>query len=230
MRFVLASSSPRRRELLESLGLEFETMKPDIDETQREDESPLDYVRRLSAEKAGAVTARLAAELREQDALVIAADTIVLAADTMGVGGEPEHEVLLGKPETAQQAREMLRLLREYPHTVYTAFRVVKLSPQPDNEYSMEYIDELVATRVTMRDYTDDEIEAYIDSGDPFDKAGSYAIQNEAFHPVAAIDGCYTNVVGLPLCAVKRVLATFNVYGLGVTDGCDCPLYIGDNP
>lgn len=226
MRFVLASSSPRRKELIESLGIKFETIKPEIDETQRDGENPLDYVQRLSAEKAGAVTARLVSELHERDALVIAADTIVLAADTIGVGGEPEHEVLLGKPETAGQARSILRLLRQYPHRVLTAFRVVKLAPQPDDEYTLEFIDDLVETRVTMRDYTDDEIEAYIASGDPFDKAGSYAIQNPIFHPVAQINGCYTNVVGLPLCAVKRALARFNVYGLGVSEDCDCPLYV----
>lgn len=225
MRFVLASSSPRRRELLESLGLIFETIKPDIDETEHEGEPPLDYVRRLSAEKAGAVAARLVSEAHERDALVIAADTIVLAADTIGVEGEPEHEMLLGKPQSAEEARWMLRKLREYPHTVYTAFRVVKISPLPEDEYTMEYVDDLVATRVMMRDYTDDEIEAYIASGDPFDKAGSYAIQNEAFHPVAEIDGCYTNVVGLPLCAVKRALAKFGVYGLGASETCDCTTY-----
>jgi septum formation protein len=227
MRFVLASSSPRRRELIASLGLPFETMKPDIDETEREGESPLDYVRRLSAEKAGVVAARLISEADERDALVIAADTIVLAADTIGVGGEPEHQILLGKPQNADEARWMLQKLRDYPHSVYTAFRVVKISPLPDEEYTMEFVDDLIATRVVMRDYTDEEIEAYIRSGDPFDKAGSYAIQNEAFHPVAEIDGCYNNVVGLPLCAVKRALAKLGVYGFGVSEGCDCLSYKG---
>jgi MAF protein len=231
MRFVLASSSPRRKELLESLGIEFETLKPEIDERQLEGEDPVAYAQRLSAEKAGAVAARLIATgiPDDHDALVIAADTIVLAADTIGVGGEPDHLVLLGKPETDQQARNMLTLLREYPHTVYTAFRVTRISPSPmgDGEgVLLSFVDDVVATHVTMRDYTDDEMEAYISSRDPFDKAGSYAIQNEAFHPVAEIDGCYTNVVGLPLCAVKRALAKFNLYGFGVTDGCDCPPYV----
>lgn len=226
MLFILASSSPRRRELIASLGLTFEIIKPEIDETIHPDESPLDYVQRLSADKVAAVAAKL--HDRGSDALILAADTIVLAADTIGVteGVDAASRVILGKPANAAEARAMLRRLREVSHTVYTAFRLAKLDITADPENTlMQYVDDLVATRVMMRDYTDDELEAYIATGDPFDKAGSYAIQHEDFRPVAAIDGCYNNVVGLPLCAVKRALAQFGRYGFGVADGCDCPPY-----
>ncbi|HEX2618618.1 MAG TPA: Maf family protein, partial [Phototrophicaceae bacterium] len=204
MRFVLASSSPRRREMIASLGINFEIIKPEIDETIHPGEDPLIYVQRLSREKAAAVIVRLEEQSQVADAVVLAADTIVLtlAADTIGV--DADNQAMLGKPADANEARSMLKRLREVPHTVYTAFRLAKWQP---NQATPTFIDDLVGTRVTMRTYTDDEIESYIASGDPFDKAGSYAIQNPDFYPVAAIEGCYNNVVGLPLCAVKRALS-----------------------
>lgn len=234
--FVLASSSPRRREMIGSLGIDFEIVKPEIDESIHDGENPIEYVKRISAEKAAAVAAKL--QSQPGDSLVLAADTIVLAADTIGVqqrdsegDGEGDHDeshyIVLGKPKDAQEAREMLYRLRERPHMVYTAFRLLKIDNDTGDlgSYTMQFVDDLVGTEVTMRDYSDEEIEAYIASGDPFDKAGSYAIQNEVFRPVMKIDGCYNNVVGLPLCAVKRALASFGWYGFGVTDGCDCPPY-----
>ncbi|MBC8099093.1 MAG: Maf family protein, partial [Armatimonadetes bacterium] len=157
------------------------------------------------------------------------ADTIVLSADTIGVQQDQyePNNIILSKPADAHEAFQMLRRLRERPHTVYTAFRLLKIAEDRPNELAhMTYIDHLEATEVTMRDYTDDEIEAYIASGDPFDKAGGYAIQNRAFRPVLQIDGCYNNVVGLPLCAVKRALNEYGVWGLGASDVCDCPRYI----
>ena len=193
--FILASSSPRRRELLASLGIDFTIVKPQVDETRRDGEDLIVYVQRLSQEKAEAV-----AEKVSSPAAILAADTIViLAADTIGIesGGE-----LLEKPVDADDARRMLRRLRGRPHTVCTAITLLKLDDQPQR------VSETVFTTVTMRDYDDDEIEAYIASGDPFDKAGSYAIQNEDFHPVEHIDGSYTNVVGLPVEAVQRALKT----------------------
>jgi septum formation protein len=193
--FILASSSPRRRELLASLGVDFTVVKPQIDETRRNGEDLIAYVQRLSQEKADAV-----AEKVSSPAAILAADTIViLAADTIGIetGGE-----LLEKPVDADDARRMLRRLRGRPHAVCTAITLLRLDDKPQR------VSETVFTTVTMRDYDDDEIEAYIASGDPFDKAGSYAIQNEDFHPVAHIDGSYTNVVGLPVEAVERALKT----------------------
>jgi septum formation protein len=195
MQFVLASGSPRRRELLTSLGIEFTVIKSDIDETQRPGEAPFDYVRRLSIEKARAV-----AEKVTSPAVVLAADTVViLAADTIGVmDGE-----ILGKPADPDDARAMLQRVRNRAHTVCTALTLLSVNgAQPS-----EPLTRLTTTEVTMRDYTDAEIDAYIATGDPFDKAGSYAIQHEGFHPVACIDGSYTNVVGLPMETLKHMLA-----------------------
>jgi MAF protein len=195
---ILASSSPRRRELLASVGLQFTILKPDIDESQHPGEAPLDYVRRLSQEKAADVAARLSSP-----AAVLAADTVViLAADTLGVDYEGE---ILGKPVDADDAREMLQRLRGRVHQVYTA---ITLRVQPvDGDSPATSRTSLTRTDVTMRDYSDSEIEAYIATGDPFDKAGSYAIQHEGFHPVERIDGSYSNVVGLPLETLQMMLA-----------------------
>ncbi len=194
MRLILASSSPRRRQLLSRLGVEFDIIKPAIDETRRADEAPLDYARRLSREKAEAV----AAALDTAPALILSADTIVvLAADA---AGRDEAGQLLEKPRDAADARRMLWALRARAHQVITAITLKGMGP-PERVITRH-----VLTTVTMRDYSDAEIAAYIDSGDPFDKAGAYAIQNEAFHPVARIDGSYSNVVGLPLDEVKAAL------------------------
>ncbi len=188
MRFILASSSPRRQELLCQLGLRFEIIKPEIDETQRAGEDPLAYVERLSQQKAAAVAHKLGAS-SAAPALIIAADTIVLAAGA-----------LLGKPVAADDARQMLRSLRGRPHEVITAFTLYQQAAPPRR------ITRHARTIVHMREYSDAEIEAYIATGDPFDKAGGYAIQNEAFHPVAHIEGSYSNVVGLPLAALQAAL------------------------
>ena len=192
MQFILASGSPRRRELLASLGIDFQVIKSDIDETQQADENPYDYVRRLSIEKAEAVAARLS-----EPALVLAADTVViLAADTIGV---TESGDVLGKPVNADDARVMLRRLRGRDHVVCTAITLFQLD-------SRQILTELTRTTVTIRDYSEAEVDAYIATGDPFDKAGGYAIQHEGFHPVAQIDGSYSNVVGLPLETLKPML------------------------
>lgn len=204
-RFILASGSPRRRALIASLGITFDVLKSDIDETQHPGEAPLVYARRLCQQKAAAVMTQLAARV------ILAADTIVILA-TSGADGP-----LLGKPENAAEARDMLRRLRNRPHQVCTAFTV--LCTGADSQQ----ITHVEQTTVHMRAYSDDEIEAYIASGDPFDKAGGYAIQHQGFNPVARIDGCYNNVVGLPLCAVKRALTDIGWPGLNPAPGCDCP-------
>ncbi|MDX1994126.1 MAG: Maf family protein [bacterium] len=226
-RFILASGSPRRRKLIASLGIDFEVIKPDIDEEQRTGESNLAYVTRLCQEKAQAVLNRLEAGTT---AAVLAADTIVvLAADTIGVlpgdrpVGIPTTDLtriqlsgqLLGKPRDAADARAMLHRLRNRAHTVCTAFTLQNTAPVRITHY--------VTTAVHMRDYTDAEIEAYIATGDPFDKAGSYAIQHPGFAPVARIEGCYNNVIGLPLCEVKRALAAIGWPAITTPEGCDCP-------
>jgi septum formation protein len=195
-RLILASGSPRRRELLASLGVEFTVIKSDIDETQHPGEPPYDYVRRLSLEKAAAV----AAKLESAADVVLAADTVViLAADTLGV---TESGEILGKPADADEARAILRRLRGRSHVVCTALTV---------RASDHTLTELTRTVVWMRDYTDAEIDAYIATGDPFDKAGAYAIQHETFRPVARIEGSYTNVVGLPLETLRPMLASVGI-------------------
>lgn len=195
MRFILASSSPRRREILGSMIENFEIIKPDIDETQHEGEAPLVYVQRLAQEKAQAVAQQIGG-----NAAILAADTVViLAADTIGIAHDGE---ILGKPADASEATAMLQRLRNRPHLVCTAFTLLV----GEKEHH-----EIVSTTVYMRDYSEDEIAAYIATGDPFDKAGSYAIQHEAFHPVQRIEGSYTNVVGLPAEELRAALLNFAI-------------------
>ncbi len=197
--FILASSSPRRRELLASLGFPFRIVKPAVDETQRPGEPPLDYVRRLSREKALDVVARM-----NETAAVLAADTVViLGADTLGID---ESGDILGKPADVAEARAMLRRLRGRVHCVCTALTLVQVD-DAGARAGDQPVTRVTCTDVTMRAYTDDEIEAYIATGDPFDKAGSYAIQHPVFNPVAKIEGSYTNVVGLPLETLREMLA-----------------------
>ncbi len=152
--FILASGSPRRRELLSSLGIAFTVIKPDIDETIRAGEDPVAYVRRLSQEKAYAVAQRLT-----EPSAVLAADTTVI------FDGE-----ILGKPATPGEARDMLTRLRNTAHTVCTALTLLH-TDDPARART-----EHTCTTVVMRPYSDAEIEAYIATGDPFDKAGGYAI------------------------------------------------------
>jgi nucleoside triphosphate pyrophosphatase len=219
-RFILASGSPRRRELLASLGIKFTVIKPNRDEKRNEGEAPLAYVSRVSYDKAMTVASDMVAP-----AVVLAADTIVvLSADTIGVtpGGD-----ILGKPADADDARRMLKMLRGQRHTVITAFTLVNIEKQGVKDHSYS-ISDTVLTTVRMRDYTDAEIDAYVATGDPLDKAGAYAIQNAQFHPVESLAGCYNNVVGLPLCALRWALSEIKWPGIkppAPPTSCDCPKY-----
>jgi len=183
---ILASNSPRRRQLLGLADLEFQVIVADVDESLRPNESPADYVLRLAETKARAVRAD--------------ADQIVLAADTTVVNGTE----ILGKPKDKDEAFAMLTRLRDHTHQVYTG---VALLRQSDGLL----LKELSVTDVPMRDYSDEEINAYIQTGDPLDKAGAYAIQHPQFHPVASISGCYASVMGLPMCHVVRMLNKLNI-------------------
>jgi septum formation protein len=176
---ILASSSPRRRELLKRLGVDYKPFRPDVDERAQAGETPLQTQHRITLEKARAPAAR-------EDEIVIAADTTVL------LDGE-----MLNKPADADEAWTMLRKLRGRTHEVQSCI-VIK---QGEHETM-----EIVSSLVTMRNYSDEEIAAYIASGDPFDKAGSYAVQHPLFQPVQEIRGCPLNVVGLPLCRLRAHL------------------------
>jgi len=186
---VLASGSPRRRELMALLGLDYQVMAADVDERAGPAEAPADLAARLSRAKALAVAGSAAR------GVIIAADTIVVL-----------DGAILGKPADPDEARRMLRALRGRPHLVLTAIALVR---RPDGET----LSELVETAVEMRPYRDEEIEAYIASGDPLDKAGAYAIQHSGFSPVTRIEGCYANVVGFPLCHIYRALRRLGADG-----------------
>uniref|UniRef100_A0A7V5CST2 dTTP/UTP pyrophosphatase n=1 Tax=Acidobacterium capsulatum TaxID=33075 RepID=A0A7V5CST2_9BACT len=179
---VLASASPRRRELLAQAGYEFSTAVAGIDESAREGENPIAYVTRLAREKAVAAQAAQPA-----GAVVLGADTTVVA---------PTGE-MLGKPEDDQDAARMLRLLAGATHTVITG---VALLQGGHVETAAE------VTYVTMRTLSEAEIASYIQTGEPRDKAGAYAIQGYAARWIPRIHGCYFNVVGLPLALVTAML------------------------
>jgi len=190
--FILASGSPRRRELLNLLKLPFIVIKPDdnlADETPHPDELPSDLVARLSLKKAQAVTVQLPKHLKslENRLVIIAADTVVAI----------ENQIL-GKPVHAAEATAMLQELRQARvHQVYSGLTVASISA-PDFELQ-QTITRVYESRVWMRPYTDAEIKTYVAGGDPLDKAGAYAIQNSNFAPVERLDGCFASVMGLPL-------------------------------
>lgn len=198
LRIVLASGSPRRRELVGLLGLPFDTTSADVDETPHPGEHPAAMVTRLSQEKARSV--RAAIQPSNHPTILVSADT------TVSLDGHA-----LGKPANSAEARSMLARLRGRSHRVLTAITLIDTA-------SGEHVTDLAATDVPMRDYTDDEIDAYIATGDSFDKAGGYAIQHDGFNPVSNLRGCYANVVGLPLCHLTRSLRA-----LGIEPPADVP-------
>jgi len=189
---ILASQSPRRRELLRLLGLPFQVAASDVREIPMAEETPAELATRLSRAKARAVQLN-----GRRNALVIACDTVVALPDG------PAETRILGKPRDAAGAEAMLRRLRGRYHVVYSAATMW--------EAGRGAATDLVKTELTMRRYSDDEIEAYVATGDPMDKAGAYAIQHQGFQPVADLEGCYANVMGLPLCHVARRLRRWGV-------------------
>ena len=178
LRLCLASASPRRRELLRALRVEFICRPADVDETPHPGEPPADYVDRLARAKAEAQA--------DRGELVLAADTTVVIEDR-----------ILGKPRDAADARDMLRLLSGSEHVVLTG---VALCAEGRNTWS-----KVVASRVEIAPMTTTEIDWYLTTGEPFDKAGGYAIQGYGALYVNRVHGNYTNVVGLPLPAVYRL-------------------------
>ena len=194
---VLASGSPRRRQLLSLAGWQFSVAAADVDESEYPNESPSDYVLRLAETKARATQAD--------------ADQIILAADTTVVDGM----YILGKPKDSAEASAMLARLRGHTHQVYTGIALLRLSDGL-------LLKDLCVTDVPMRDYSDEEINAYVETGDPLDKAGAYAIQHPQFHPVANLDGCYASVMGLPMCHVILLLRKMDIQpNADVFSGCE---------
>jgi predicted house-cleaning NTP pyrophosphatase (Maf/HAM1 superfamily) len=231
---ILASNSPRRRELLALGGWMFHTRPADVDESQRPGEAPGDYVLRLAESKA-----RACAESAHPDLVIVAADTAVVIGKAIPDTAFPTSEMrgkqpltpalraeekenfgelagvkatrqlpkprfgespaILGKPKDMAEAVEMLKALRGHAHQVYTGITILRLADG-------KLVTDLCITDVPMRAYREDEIEAYVATGDPLDKAGAYAIQNAVFHPVEAMHGCYASVMGLPLCHLTRSL------------------------
>ena len=187
---VLASSSPRRQELLRGLGLEFTVVPADVDESRRRDEKALDYVERVARDKAMAVVAKLGTSA--------AGNLVVLAADTtVDVDGE-----ILGKPADEADARRMLRLLSGRTHQVHTAvvaWRIVGLR------------EATVTTDVTFVDLDEQTIDWYIATGEHRDKAGAYGMQGAAGALVERIEGSPTNVIGLPLAETVALLRACGV-------------------
>ncbi|MGH9586937.1 MAG: Maf family protein [Acidobacteriaceae bacterium] len=186
---VLASASPRRRELLTQAGFQFTVMPASIDEDLRRGENAVAYVTRLAREKAAAVFGQIDSP---ESAVVLGADTTVVA---------PNGEIL-GKPSDAADAARMLRLVSGATHQVITGVAVASAS-------GVETAAEV--THVTVLTLSDEEIAAYIATGEPMDKAGAYAIQGYAARWIPRIHGCYFNVVGLPLALVSGILEGLTV-------------------
>ncbi|MFC5860715.1 Maf family protein [Acidicapsa dinghuensis] len=184
MQLILASASPRRRELLTQAGFTYRIHPAHIPEDPRPDEDPIAYVCRLAREKAEAVYGQLVAA--EPGIVVLGADT------TVTVDGE-----ILGKPESAEDAARMLRILSGRTHRVITG---VSLVSSVRTETAAE------VTAVQFLSLSDAEIQDYIATGEPMDKAGAYAIQGYAARWIPRIDGCYFNVVGLPISLVATML------------------------
>lgn len=178
---ILASSSPRRRALLTTLGIPFEVIPSDLDERAPfAGEDPATYALHLAREKAAEVA------VRHPDDMIVGADTVVAVEDQ-----------ILGKPQDAPDALRMLRLLRGREHSVTTAVVVVSRGESRSGT---------VTSRVRMCSFSDEEAEAYVATGEPMDKAGAYAVQGLGGTLVEAVDGCYNAVVGFPLCLVVDLL------------------------
>jgi septum formation protein len=191
MMLYLASNSPRRKQLLEMGGWKFHLIKSEVDETPHRKETPSDYVKRLARDKV------LAASRLLSEGIIIAADTTVAAPDKL-------EECILGKPSNQAEAEQMLRLLRGKVHRVYTGIALLRVEDQ-------FFLSDLCMTGVPMRNYSNSEMMAYIATSDPYDKAGGYAIQHKGFHPVNHLQGCYANVMGLPVCHLSRNLEKLNL-------------------
>lgn len=195
---ILASTSPRRIELMKQVGLTFQVRSPDADETPARGESPRTLVIRLAREKAFSVGRKC----KSSKTLIIAADTIVVAS-----GGRE----ILGKPKTQAEARRMLKKLSGKWHTVLTGYCILPLGIRG---MSAPSVTRVISSSVKIRKLSNQEISGYVATGEPMDKAGSYAAQGIGMALVESIRGSYTNVVGLPMCQLLSDLK--RSFGLSV--------------
>jgi len=183
---ILASASPRRRELLGMAGIPLEVFPSQVDEKNIPGESPVEHVLRVAGAKAQEVSRS------HPDRWVLAADTVVVIDDRV-----------LGKPRDRREAEAMLTALSNREHQVLTAYSIL-------NGSSLQKREGVVITRVLFKALSAEEIRWYIRSGEPFDKAGGYAVQGKGAFMVREVHGSYTNVVGLPLCEVLEALGELN--------------------
>ena len=202
---ILASESPRRKYLLEQAGLRFLVVPSRFDEGSLTPGDPIDTVTTLAEAKVAEVAERF------PDSWVIGADTIV------SINGQ-----ILGKPASEEEALRMLHQLSGHTHQVFTGFSICCLSKN-------RQITDAVHTDVTFKQLTEEEIQWYIQTREPFDKAGAYAIQGLGTFLVRRINGSYTNVVGLPVCEVIEYLIKEKVIGLNLSDTTQTPVVINGN-
>jgi septum formation protein len=186
-KIILASASPRRKELLEKLGFKFEVAPGNCEEAINSGLEPHELVRQLSIIKA-------------KSAVAGNKNAIIIAADTIGLIGNK----ILGKPHTENEARKMLKVIAGKPHTVITGFTVLDTATN-------KIITKTVDTKVYVKKLTNGEIEAYVKTGEPLDKAGAYAIQGLGSIIVERIEGDYYNVMGLPLTSLVETLKEFGI-------------------
>lgn len=186
---ILASGSPRRRELLNALGIRLRVVPSGVSEVARDGESPVEHVSRLALEKAEDVARKFRSHW------ILGADTIVVI-----------DEKILGKPESPDQAMSMLNSLAGRTHTVFTGYAIVHHQHPERNRVRH------VKSRVNIRSLSTGQIRSYVQTGEPMDKAGAYAIQGIGSAIVEGVKGSYTNVVGLPLCEVARDLQELAIF------------------
>jgi MAF protein len=181
-KLILASASPRRQELLRSVGLKFKTIPAHVNEDYIKGESPQQHVRRLAQEKAQLIARKY------PRAWVLGADTIVV------IDG-----LILGKPKNKTQAKEMLKKLSGSEHKVFTGFTVIQVASKVSHS-------DIVQSTVKFKKISAAELDWYIACDEPYDKAGGYAVQGKGAYFIKSIRGSYTNVIGLPLCEVLETL------------------------
>jgi septum formation protein len=185
VQFILASASPRRQELLKSVGLKFKTIPAHVNEDYKDGESPCQHVQRLACDKAGAIAKKY------PDSVVLGADTIVVIDD-----------MILGKPKNKAQVQKMLERLSGREHKVFTGFTLAHIASKVKKT-------RVIQSAVRFKTISPEEMEWYISCDEPYDKAGGYAMQGKGAYFIKTIRGSYTNVIGLPLCEVLEEMKTF---------------------